>query len=305
MVVPRFRFVAQEESPTFGHFILEPLEIGFGHTLGNSLRRVLYTSLSGSAITSIKIDGAKHQFSAHPGLKEDIVELILNIKQIRVRYQGDSPATMSLSVKGPKEVKAKDIETSNGIEITSPEQLLGNLAKDAKLNIEFTVEKGLGYSPAEDRKSDSLGVIPVDAKYGPVIMVNYSVAATRVGRVTNFDKLILEVTTDGTITPSQAVKDASQILVNFFNQIITPTAEPSSDVKDDSLLLKNDSYRLTVEELDLPTRIANALRKGGFEIVSDLVKSPKKEIAKVKNLGVKSVKIIEAALREKGIELTE
>jgi DNA-directed RNA polymerase subunit alpha len=305
MVTPKFKFIAQEESANFGRFALEPLEIGFGHTLGTALRRVLYTSLSGSSITSVKIDSVKHQFSTLSGLTEDIVDLILNIKQIKVRYNGDKPATMTLSAKGPGEVKASAIDAGSEIEIANPELVLATLSKEGKLEIEFTVEKGLGYSPAEERKTDVLGVIPVDATFSPVIRVNYSVVSTRVGRVTNFDKLILEVTTNGTISPSQAIKNASSVLVNFFGQIVSPSQELSGEEKVEIPASSNDMMRLTVEELDLPTRIANALRKGGFETVSDLLKTPKKEIAKVKNLGSKSVKIIEAALRDKDIELTD
>ncbi len=306
MLKPKFRLLLQEESNTFGRFVFEPLEIGFGHTIGTALRRVLYNYLAGASITNIKIDGVKHQFTSLDGLSQDIVELILNIKKIRVKYTGDKPATMSLSVKGPREIMAGDIEPDSGVEIANPDLVIATLGKDAKLNIDFTVESGLGYSPAEERKSDTLGVIPIDAQFSPVVRVNYTVAATRVGRVTNFDKLILEVTTDGTVTPDQAIKDAAQVLVNYFAQVVSPTDNGVIDETPSVMpQSNNDAMRLTVEELDLPTRIANALRKGGFETVADLVRTPKKEIAKIKNLGSKSVKIIEAALREKDIDLTD
>lgn len=304
MVTPKFRFNTIEETATTGKFALEPLEIGFGHTLGTALRRVLYTSLSGSAITMVKIDGVRHQFSTLSGMSQDIVDLILNIKQIRIKSDSDKPITMTLSAKGPGEVKASEIEVSDGAKIANPDLVLAMLGKDAKLNVEFTVEKGLGYSPAEDRKTDTLGVIPVDAKFSPVIKVNYNVMSTRVGRVTNFDKLVLDVTTDGTVSPTQAVKDAASVLVGFFGRVVTPVVE-EMDESGETVSGNQDILRLTVEELDLPTRIANALRKGGFETVSDLVRTPRKEIARVKNLGSKSVKVIEAALREKGVELTD
>lgn len=301
MVSPKFKVNILQETATFGKFAIEPLEIGFGHTLGTTLRRVLYTSLKGSSITSVKIDGVRHQFSTLSGMSEDIVDLILNIKQIKVKFGGEKPATLRLSAKGPGVVKASDIETSDGVEIANPDLVLAKLDKDAKLGIEFTVETGYGYSPAGERKTDVLGVIPVDAKFSPVSMVNYSVAATRVGRVTNFDKLILEVTTNGTVSPSNAIKDAASILILYFNQIVTPAAQESEE-KVSNNSSNNDVLKLTVEELDLPTRIANALRKGGFETVGDLLSAPKDEVAKVKNLGSKSLKIIEAALREKSVE---
>lgn len=305
MIKPTFKLTTLEESSIFGRFTLEPLEIGYGHTLGTALRRVLYTSLPGSAVSTVKIAGVDHQFSTLSGLKEDIVELILNIKQIRVRNANPKPATMTLSLKGPREVTAGDIETEAGVEVVNPDLKIATLAKDAKLDIEFTVENGYGYSPAEERKTGVLGIIPIDAKYSPVTMVNYTVATTRVGRVTNLDKLIIEITTDGTISPTTALKNASQILVNFFGQIINPEVTEEEGITPIVAAGSSDMLRLTVEELDLPTRIANALRKGGFETVIDLTKTPKKEIAKVKNLGSKSVKIIEAALREKGVELTD
>ncbi len=304
MIKPRFKTAIQDETDNFARVIFEPLEIGFGHTLATSLRRVLYTSLEGAAVTFLKIEGVRHQFSTLPGLKEDIVELILNVKQIRIRYTGDKPATMSLSVKGPKEIKAGDIETPAGVEIINPELIIAHLDREGKLNVEFTVESGLGYSPAEERKTGSLGLIPVDAKFSPVVLVNYTVGTTRVGRMTNLDKLVLEVTTDGTIGPVEAVRKSAQVLVDFFNQVINPVEIPAEE-NNVSASPVNDTFRLTVEELDLPTRIANALRKGGFENVSDIIRTPKKDIAKVKNLGTKSVKIIEAALREKSIELTD
>ena len=302
MINPRFSSNSEEESATFGRFVFEPLEIGFGHTLGTAMRRVLYTSLTGSSITSVKIDGAKHQFATLPGMREDMVELILNMKLVAVRYRGENPATMNLSVKGPREVKAKDIEVSDGIEIVNPDLVLANLNKEGRLEIEFTVESGRGYSPADERKTDTIGVIPIDAIFTPVVKVNYSVMSTRVGRVTNYDKLVLEITTDGTVAPTVAVKEAAQVLVNFFNQIVSPVEEKVEEVVTTPAAM-NDILRLTVEELDLPTRIANALRKGGYENVADLIKSTKVEIAKVKNLGTKSVKIIEVSLKEKGLEL--
>lgn len=282
-------------------FVLEPLPQGYGHTLGNSLRRVLYTSIPGAAITLVAFNGVRHQFTTIEGVREDVVQLILNLKQVRLSYAGTEPVKIALNVKGPGEVKAGDFKLPASVTIANPEYVLAHLAdKNSKLEIEATVESGLGYSPAEDRQTSTVGVIPIDATFSPVTLVNYSVEATRVGRVTNFDRLILEITTDGTIFPESALTSAAQTLVTFFQGIVTPQASPTTPSAKSSPTLPGGN--VSVEELDLPTRIANALQKAGFDTISSLIAIPKPELAKVKNLGAKSVKIIELALRERGFE---
>lgn len=304
MLDPIFSIKSQKETADYGEFVFEPLEQGYGHTLGNALRRVLLTSLPGAAVTQVKIGGVRHQFSTIEGLKEDMVELILNIKQIRLKYKGEKPVKIRLEAQGPGEVKTGKIKAPAGVEIVNPDHILGHLAdKKSILKLEMVVESGLGYLLAEERKSDALGVIPVDASFSPVIRVNYQVEATRVGRRTDLDRLILEVTTDKTIPPGEALKEAAKILAAFFKQIVEPKEVSVEEEKKDEL--PSEVLRLTVEELNLPTRIANALRKGGYETVADLTAATVADIAKVKNLGGKSTKVIQAALSEKEVSLKE
>lgn len=305
---PNFTYQIEDLSQNFGRFILEPLPQGYGHTLGNSLRRILYTSIQGAAITSITIQGATHQFTTLSGIREDVVQLVLLLKQIRIAYAGDKPVKINLSVSKKSEVVAGDFTTPAGVTISNPDLAIAHISdKSTNLDIEAVVETGFGYSPAEDRRGSSIGVIPVDATFTPVIKVNYTVDATRVGRVTNFDKLILEITTDGTINPQTALISAAQTLVNYFQSIITPPTQAPASSNSVSFAPSAKSQPggtgITVEELDLPTRITNALQKSGFDSVASLLTVPKSELAKVKNLGAKSVKIIEAALKERGIEL--
>lgn len=303
MIQPDFSLNTQTLDSKFGRFIIEPLPQGYGDTLGNSLRRVLYTSIKGAAITSVQIAGARHQFTTLEGVREDIVQLILALKQVRVSYTGSEPVTISLSVKGPAEVTAASFETPANIEIANPDHVIAHLTdKNSKLEIEATVETGFGYSPAEDRKVTTVGVIPIDASFTPVVRVNYSIEATRVGRVTNFDKLQLEITTDGTVNPRDAITSAAQTLVDYFQAIVNPKSATTSATG--SSASRQPGATVIVEELDLPTRITNALQKAGFDTVAKLLETPKSELAKVKNLGTKSVKIIELALRERGFEFT-
>jgi len=302
MVEPLFQIKKEKETADFGKFAIEPLEQGYAHTLGNSLRRVLLTSLPGAAVTQVKISGVKHRFSTLEGLKEDIIELILNLKQLRIKYQGKKPAKLTLDVSGPREVKAVDIKTPAKVEIINKDQVLGSLAnKKNRLKAEMVVESGFGYSPAEERKSEKLGVISIDASFSPIRRVNYKVEATRVGRRTDLDRLIFEITTDGTIKPSEALKNSANILVAYFNQVVSPKKAPKVKKKEGVAPLV--TLELTVEELDLPTRIANALRKGGYGTLGDLTAASREDLAKVKNLGEKSIKVVEAALAEKGVSL--
>jgi DNA-directed RNA polymerase subunit alpha len=301
MEEPLFQIKKEKEDKNKGVFVIEPLEQGYGHTLGNALRRVLLTSMPGAAITFVKIAGVRHQFTTLKGLKEDVVELILNLKKVRVKYQGKNPVKVKLETTGPGEIKAKKIRTPAGVEIVNPELVIANLAdKKSKLSVEMTIESGLGYSPFEERKSDVLGVIPVDASFSPVIRANYQVEATRVGRLTNYDRLVLELETDGTIAPLEAVKGAAKILVAYFKQIVEPKV-PKKKIEAQPAI-SHEVLRLTVQELNLPTRIVNALENAGYKTVADLIAVDKKEIAKVRNLGGKSLKIIEIALKEKEVD---
>lgn len=300
MIKPSFKIKTLEEKKDYGRFVIEPLQQSFGHTLGNALRRCLLITIPGAAVTKVKIEGVRHQFSTLEGMKEDIVELILNIKQIMVIYKDNKEVKLRLRAKGPKEVKAGDITTPAEVEIVNKELQLAKLAdKNTKLDVDLWVNSGYGYSLAEERKTSTLGVMPVDATFSPVTRINYKVEATRVGRRTDFDKLILEIWTNGTIKPKDSLVKAAEILVSFFKQIYSPAVDKKE--KKENLVVENESLKLTVEELNLPTRVANALRKGGYETVKDLNLATKEEVSKVKNLGAKSVDVVAKKLKQKGV----
>ncbi|OGG05578.1 DNA-directed RNA polymerase subunit alpha [Candidatus Gottesmanbacteria bacterium RIFCSPHIGHO2_01_FULL_42_12] len=299
---PNFKVKVNTDSQTYAKFVFEPLVQGYGHTLGNALRRVLLSSLSGAAVTSVKIDGVKHVFQALPGLKEDIVELSLNLKKLRLKLIDADRAVIKLEAGGPGDVTAAQIEESAEVEVVNKDLYLGNLAdKKAKLSAELTVEKGLGYSLSDERKTDAVGVIVLDAAFSPVVRVNYTVETARVGRTANFDRLVLEVWTDGSLTPAEALKSASKILVSYFMQVF----EPKADVFDVNVAvtptISDDVLKMLIEELDLPVRLENTLKKGGIETVGQLLGTPRKDLLKIKNFGAKSFGIVEEKLREKGV----
>lgn len=297
---PLFEVKQESKDKNYGTFVITPLEQGYGDTLGNSLRRVLLTSLFGAAITSVKISGIKHSFSSLKGMKEDVVDFILNLKKVKFSYNGEKPVKGSISVKKAGEVKAKDIKVPANVKIANPEFVLATLGKGAKLEADLEIQVGCGYSPAGDRKTETIGVIPLDASFSPVSRVNYKVEETRVGRLTNYDKLTVEIWTDGTISPKDALVQASKTVVSYFNQIISPKKVIKEDKQVEDGL--GPIGKLSVEEIGLPTRVANALARVGYETVDMLVKAKKEDLVKVRNLGDKSIKIISAALAEKGIE---
>lgn len=303
MLKINFKTTAIVETKDFGRFELSPLEQGFGHTLGNALRRVLLTNLPGAAITKASIEGVSHQFTTLAGVKEDIVEFILNLKQVRLRYNGEEPVEATLSAVGPGKVTAGDIKTPANAAVVNKDLVLASLAdKKSQLNAKLEISSGFGYLPAKQRSAEKLGEIILDASFSPVVRVNYQVETARVGRRTDLDKLIMEIYTDASLKPSAALEKAARILIDSFTQIVEPTfeveeSETAEEVED------NEAMKLSVEELDLPTRIANALRKGGYVTVKDLSRATRQEIAKVKNLGAKSVDIIIQKLKEKDIEI--
>ena len=304
MSEPIFSIKTEVEEKNFGRYSIEPLTQGYGQTLGNSLRRVLLTSLSGNSITTVKIEGVKHQFATLPGLKEDIVEFLLNVKKIRLKLEGAETATMKLVKHGPGVITAGDIEVSAGVTIMNPDIILGTLAdKKATIDMQFTVQKGFGYMTADEQHNDEIGVIPLDALYSPIIRVNYHVEATRVGRMTNLDKLVLEIWTDGTKAPLDALKNASGILVSYFSQIVEPKVIVKEDAVVVSTAVSDETVRMRIEELDIPTRIVNALANGGIETIGQMLATPRAELMKIKNLGAKSITIIEEKLKEKNVTL--
>ena len=303
MLQPNFTVATEAIDTNHARLTIEPLEKGYGHTLGVSLRRVLLTSIEGSAVTKVRIDGIQHQFSSLEGMREDVVEFILNLKQLRFNLENETEVIVKLDVKGPKTVTGADLELPAGVTLANPDQELAILSGKKNLSAEITVSRGLGYTLASEQAVTTLGDIPVDASFSPIIRVAYKVEATRVGRRTDFDKLIIETWTDGTIEAKDALDRAAKILVAHFKQIYDPIIVEAVAAEPELSPAENEVLRLTVEELDLPTRIANALRKGGYATVKDLCKADNESIAKVKNLGEKSVDIVVAALSQKGLSL--
>ncbi len=305
MVEPNFKVKEEQLTPEYGEFVIEPLEPGYGHTLGTALRRVLLTSIPGVAVTSVKISGAKHRFSTVPGVKENVVDLLLNVKGLNFKLLNSKDSSVvKLSAKGPSTATGKDVELTEDVAIANPDHVIGTLSdKKAKLDMELTLERGYGYSLAEERRSTSLGVIPTDAIFTPVRRVNFTVSATRVGRQTNLDKLTLQIWTNGVISPKDALDQAARTVTSYFHQIYEPKAELESESEVSSTGASDAALRMTIDELDLPTRIYNSLRNGGIETIGQLVEAPRKDLISMRNMGGKSISIIEEKLKEKGIEL--
>lgn len=302
----KMRLKAEEETANFGKFVLEPLDQGFGHTLGNSMRRVLLSSLEGAAITHVKISGVSHQFTTITGITEDVVEIILNIKKIRLRLGGDGPYRLQLEAKGPGEVTANQITTPTGVEIVNPDLVVATLANNkTKLEIELTAKKGVGYALADEHKTNEVGVIPVDALFSPVVKVNYSVDPTRVGRLTDFDKLTLEVTTDATVEPAETIKTAAKILREHFAQVYEPVVVDEEEVSEETQpnQVSDNILKMSVEELDLPARVVSRLVEHGIKTIGDLMNTPKEELLQMKSFGKKSYDTVQGKLQELGVEL--
>lgn len=296
---PSFAIKKEDSRDDYGRFLIEPLEQGYGDTLGSALRRVLLTSISGAAVTQVKISGLKHQFGAIKGIKEDGVDLLLNLKSLRVSYQGDKPVKLTLSAKGQGEVKASQIEAPSGVKIANPDLVIATLTDKTKLDIEMQVESGVGYSPAEERKTSTIGLIPLDADFSPVKRVNYNIEETRVGRLTNYHRLAMEIWTDGTVDPEEALMKSAEVLMGYLHQVVSPSQPSKKTPSQDSASTKVDN--ISVEELNLPTRIANALVKSGYETVGDILRADVEDMVKVRNLGEKSIKVIRTALKARGI----
>ena len=295
----------------YGKFVVEPLERGFGTTLGNSLRRVLLSSLPGVAVTSIKIDGVVHEFSTIDGVKEDVTEIVLNVKGITAKLYSDTPKKVRIEATGEGEVTAGSIQQDADIEILNPDWHIATLAENAKLIMELTFDKGRGYVPSERNKQNaeqaSLGALPVDSIYTPVLKVNYTVENTRVGQITDYDKLTLEVWTDGTISAQEAVSFAARILTEHLNLFVTLSQEAmSAEImveKDDKG--KEKALEMTIEELDLSVRSFNCLKRAGINTVEDLINKSEDEMMKVRNLGRKSLEEVVAKLDSLGFKLTK
>jgi len=299
-----FKIKTIEENKDSGIFEMEPLERGFGHTVANCLKRVLLTALPGGAISTVKIDGVSHQFSTVTGVSEDVIQIILNLKQVRIKIFSDAPIKLTLKATGKKEVTAKDIEVLGGGEIVNPTLHIASLTTaSAKLNIEMVAEKGVGYIGADEKKTQEIGVMPIDSIFTPVTSVTYKVEPTRVGRSSNYDKLILDIKTDGTIEPLEALNQSAAVLSSYFKQIFAPTFDGEEITAEPAV--SEDALKMSVEELDLPVRITNALKAVEINTVGELITTPRATLLKAKNLGVQSLTLISEKLTERGLTLSE
>ncbi len=306
---PRIEATEFSESGDYGKFVLEPLERGYGTTIGNSLRRVLLSSLPGYAITSVKIDGVFHEFSTIKGVKEDVTEIVLNLKSVILKIHGEGAEKLYIDASGAGVVTAGDIKASSEVEIINPDLVIATLDSDAHLSMEMTCDKGRGYVSAERNKAimqPVIGVIAIDSIYTPVLKVNYTVENTRVGQITDYDKLTLEVWTDGTINAKEAVSLGAKILnehLSLFGEL--------SDVQDTDIPVMVDTndngtgklLEMTIEELDLSVRSFNCLKRAGINKVEDLIDKSEEDMMKVRNLGKKSLDEVVAKLRSLGFDL--
>jgi DNA-directed RNA polymerase subunit alpha len=296
-------------TPFYGKFTAEPFERGFGITIGNSLRRILLSSLQGAAITSVKIDGVLHEFSAIPGTKEDVTEIILNLKEVRLKLHTEGSKTIRVKAEGPKVLKAGDILTGDAVEILNPDHYIATLSRDGKLSMDIVVKVGRGYIPAERNKEESqpIGTIPMDAIFSPIKKVNYTVTNARVGQITDYDKLTMEVWTDGSLNPEEAVAHAAKILKDQLSIFITFEEEEEAEISypedEEEKETLNENLLRSVDELELSVRSANCLKHANIKLIGDLVQKTEAEILATKNFGRKSLNEIKDILSEMGLSL--
>ena len=314
------RITAEKADDRLGTFTIEPLDKGFGYTFGNGLRRVLLSSLGGAAVTSVRIEGVAHEFSSVPGVKEDVTDIILNLKDLVVRMHTDADEVEApLVVTGPGEIKAKDIDLPSGVEILNPDAPIATLEKKTKLEVYLTIGRGRGYSAAEENKSDEqpIGVIPIDSIFSPIRRASYSVAAARVGQRTDFDKLTLNLETDGSLEPAAALREASEILIKTLaiftdaDRVEELTArEPVAPQTADVLAAgggdgaaANGLDEILIEELELGVRSYNCLKRAGVQTVGDLVRKTRTELNAIPNFGSKSIEEVIETLHSRGLDL--
>lgn len=304
---PKIECVEINENKTYAKFVVEPLERGYGITLGNSLRRVLLSSLPGAAITSVKIEGVLHEFSTVPGVVEDVTDIILNLKTLALKVYDDEPQVIRVEAQGPGDILAEDILRGSQVEVLNPEQHIATLDKDAKLVMEMVVERGRGYRSAERNKKEDhvIGIIPMDSIFSPVRKVNYTVTDTRVGQITDYDKLTLEVWTNGSIAPDEAISLSAKILNDHLKLFIGLT-EKIGDVE--IMVEKEEEERdkildMSIEELDLSVRSYNCLKRASINTVGELIMKTEEDMMKVRNLGKKSLEEVDEKLASLGLSL--
>jgi len=304
---PKIETVELKEDGTYGKFVVEPLERGYGTTLGNSLRRILLSSLPGAAVTSVQIDGVLHEFSTIPGVLEDVTEVILNLKGLSVRIHSDEVKVLEIDAEGEGPVTAGDIRTDSDVEILNPDLHIATLASDARLHMRIWANRGRGYVSADKNKNEDqpIGVIPIDSIYSPITRVNYTIENTRVGQVTNYDKLTLEVWTDASIRPEEAVSIGAKILSEHLNLFVGLTDE----ARDAEIMVEKEEDKkekvleMTIEELDLSVRSYNCLKRAGINTVQELITKTEEDMMKVRNLGRKSLEEVQEKLEELNLSL--
>ncbi|MGI6737362.1 MAG: DNA-directed RNA polymerase subunit alpha [Anaerovoracaceae bacterium] len=307
---PTIECITSDDDVNYGKFIVEPLERGYGITLGNSMRRILLSSLPGAAVTAVKIDGILHEFSTLPGVKEDVTEIILNLKRLAVKLVGSENTKRAIiNAVGPKEVTAADIIGDADMEIFNPDLHIATLEENATLVMEISLAKGRGYVPAEQNKTEStpIAVIPVDSIYTPVRKVNFTVEDTRVGQVTDYDRLVLEIWTDGSVTPKEGVSIGAKIMQEHLNLFIalTDSAEGMEIMVEQEEDQKEKALEMTIEELELSVRSFNCLKRASINTVEELTRKTEDDMMKVRNLGKKSLDEVKQKLAELGLSLRE
>lgn len=310
----KIRFDEETLTDTYGKLIAEPFERGYGTTIGNSLRRVLLSSLEGAAVTAVKIKGALHEFSHITGIKEDVMDIILNIKKLRLRMHGDTRKIAVIKLKGPGMVRAADLQVDSGIEVLNPEQHIATLDKGASFEAELYIRKGKGYVPAELNKEEdlSVGVLAIDSVFSPISKVNFNIEKSRVGRATDYDRLVMEIWTDGSITPKRAISQAASVLIDYTDLFIfegdeedtgSETDERSSHTLAATASLNNENLSKTVDELELSVRAANCLKNAQIKTIHELVQKSEHEMLRTKNFGRKSLNEIKEVLHSMGLGL--
>lgn len=306
---PIIEIVDKKEDDTYGRFVIEPLERGYGTTLGNSLRRIMLSSLPGVAVTSVKIEGVLHEFSTITGVKEDVIEVLLNLKGLAAEIYSDEPKVIYIEASEEGEITAGDIIADSDVDILNPEMHIATLAKGASLNMEMRIEKGRGYVAAEKNKYPGMpiGTIPMDSIFSPIIKVNFLVENTRVGQITDFDKLTIDIWTDGTTTPEEALSLAAKVLSEHLNLFINLT-EHATTVE--IMVEKEESEKerireMSIEELELSVRSSNCLRRANIDTVEKLTQRSEEDMIKVRNLGRKSLNEIKHKLAEIGLSLSQ
>ena len=306
---PTIECIFSNEDANYGKFVVEPLERGYGTTLGNSLRRILLSSLPGVAVTSVKIDGILHEFSTIPGVKEDVTEIILNLKKLAIKLNGENTKRVLINAIGPKEVTAADILGDSDVEIFNPELHIATLEENATLIMEINMARGRGYVPADMNKDENtpISVIPTDSIYTPVRKVNFTVENTRVGQVTDYDKLILEIWTDGSVTPSEGVSIGAKIMQEHLNLFVelTDSAEGMEIMVEKEENQKEKALEMTIEELELSVRSFNCLKRAAINTVEELTHKSEDDMMKVRNLGKKSLDEVKHKLEELGLSLRQ